>query len=729
MKYIYILTIFILSTLKLLSWNIEWWNKGFLDEIKRIKISSNEQFIAAETVTDSGLIIRQWDIQQRTKVFETKSLGIYFEISSDGALLAVSDSNSFSIYDTKKTELIKKENIPNQRKISNLAFVPNSSKLIIEYKTDSAIAIYVLYDCIAKKIDNQFFITNKNAYRAHKSLPLIFTSDGKNLISRNMDDYSDLYITTENDMFILNLETGNITYRNQIHKFIFDKLLISPDDKYIAALYYNNTQAKYYVDFLNISNFSVQKSILLGSIPETAVGFDKTDNSLRFWYSNGLIKKIAANGTNFDSSKVKISSNGAAFLSNNRFISYMSHILSIWDISSAYQNLYEINGYSGSSPVGYLQSVDISPDNKIVATSGQDKVIRLWDSKTGNILTTLTGNKNICNSIMFSPDGQYLAANQTLDSAKILIWKLSDFSLFRTLYNSDDSSSVFSWSPDSKSIASGGYSVITTTIFDISSGKITNSFPLNSKLTALAYSKSGNWIGSGTGAGYYHVYDYLKLTDISAWQIRPTNPAIYSMEFSTNDSVFTVACQDATIRIISSVNRRLSKSFTCLSEQGKLITPIRSQLSKDGKTLWGTSSQFIMGWDTSRVQVNQLVTEMYDRDTLISIRYSAVSPDETFIMVGTQRGDLIRLKVNPVSVTEPVPDKNELIISPNPANDLINVDIAESFSLVIYNQLGEKVHSSENEHQVDISTLSSGMYYCTIRVGAMVLVRAVVVSR
>jgi RNA polymerase sigma factor (sigma-70 family) len=58
---------------------------------------------------------------------------------------------------------------------------------------------------------------------------------------------------------------------------------------------------------------------------------------------------------------------------------------------------------------GATRAVAFSSDGKLLATSGDDKVVKLSDAATGQLLRTLEGHKIIVTSLAFSPDGKLLA--------------------------------------------------------------------------------------------------------------------------------------------------------------------------------------------------------------------------------------------------------------------------------------------------------------------------------
>jgi WD40 repeat protein len=63
--------------------------------------------------------------------------------------------------------------------------------------------------------------------------------------------------------------------------------------------------------------------------------------------------------------------------------------------------------------------VAFSPDGRLLATAGRDKVVRLWDPAIGECLRILTGHTDWVTGVAFSPDGRLLATASRDKTARL----------------------------------------------------------------------------------------------------------------------------------------------------------------------------------------------------------------------------------------------------------------------------------------------------------------------
>lgn len=80
---------------------------------------------------------------------------------------------------------------------------------------------------------------------------------------------------------------------------------------------------------------------------------------------------------------------------------------------------------------GWIRGVEVSPDGTLAVSVGNDRVIRLWKTDTGEKVHEWPAHERHIYSAAFHPDGKHLLTGDLI--GKINVWKLEDRSLVRTI--------------------------------------------------------------------------------------------------------------------------------------------------------------------------------------------------------------------------------------------------------------------------------------------------------
>lgn len=246
-----------------------------------------------------------------------------------------------------------------------------------------------------------------------------------------------------------------------------------------------------------------------------------------------------------------------------------------------------------SLPKGVVQSLAISPDGRIVAGSsnvwyslflGQENVIKLWDSHTGQLLHVLAGHTKPGPSLVFNLDGSLLISGSldgtirawdthtlqeciSIDKASPTPWKLDSKPLRSSLPKIDS----IALHPNQKWIAAGNISG-GVALWDLYSGDNIVGMGGHSAFTPIAFSPDGKLLATCDD----HVG--FNLCDIS------TGKRIYPQQ---GQAVFG--------RVSSSVSRT-----TWMTSAPNLIS---IAFSPDGAVLAGGSRQGLVTlWDLKTKQ-------------------------------------------------------------------------------------------------------------------------------
>ncbi|GAB3849110.1 caspase, EACC1-associated type [Dactylosporangium cerinum] len=198
-----------------------------------------------------------------------------------------------------------------------------------------------------------------------------------------------------------------------------------------------------------------------------------------------------------------------------------------------------------------VNTVAFSPDGRLLASGGDDNMVRLWNPSTGQpVGQPLTGHTGLVYSVAFSPDGHLLASGGK--DSKVRLWNPTTGQPVGqplTGHAGEVNSVAFSPDGDLLASASGGYDK-TVRLWNPTTGQ-----PVGQPLTghthwvySVAFSPDGHLLASASLDGTVRLWNPTTGLPIGQPLTGHTG-FVYSVAFSPDGHVLASASRDATVRL------------------------------------------------------------------------------------------------------------------------------------------------------------------------------------
>ncbi|HEY4759223.1 MAG TPA: WD40 repeat domain-containing protein, partial [Thermoguttaceae bacterium] len=196
------------------------------------------------------------------------------------------------------------------------------------------------------------------------------------------------------------------------------------------------------------------------------------------------------------------------------------HVLRIWSLDNG-SVLYRFAAHSD-----WIKAVSFQPDGKALATAGNDRRIRFWEIAAGAVPRELPQEPQAIGALVYSPDGKYLASAGFGDKVRLYT---SDGRLVREFDAPGSDMSALVFSPDAVQLAAAGRLGLIR-IWNVAGG--TNVLDIQGssrRICALAYSPSGKQLAAAGHERTIRLFDPVSGKTLAS--LPPTATKIASLCF------------------------------------------------------------------------------------------------------------------------------------------------------------------------------------------------------
>ena len=188
-----------------------------------------------------------------------------------------------------------------------------------------------------------------------------------------------------------------------------------------------------------------------------------------------------------------------AFVSDDRVIGGGDRgELSVWDTDGTRRATLPFHQ-------GRIWSVAVDLQQARIASASDDHTIRLWNTETGQCLTTLTGHNNWVRTVAFSSHGRFLVSGG--DDGSIRVWNTASGFCRRVLKHSDAWIRAVAFDPtNSRYLISGGDDQVVRR-WDTKEEISYSLAQHDHRICSVAYSPKGTMVASGSDDATVILYD------------------------------------------------------------------------------------------------------------------------------------------------------------------------------------------------------------------------------